>query len=67
MFMRPQRQLEVYHLKPNETYDFQIWANNHIGPGVIANVSGTTKSQYEEKGKQPQVTHDPPLGTYRGN
>lgn len=45
-----QRQLEVYHLKPNTTYDFQIWANNNIGPGVISNVTGMTKSQYEEQG-----------------
>lgn len=46
-----QRQLEVYHLKPNETYDFQIWANNYLGPGDIRTVSGTTRSQYEEQGK----------------
>lgn len=46
-----QRQLEVYHLKPNETYDFQIWANNYLGPGKISIVSGTTKSQYEEQGE----------------
>lgn len=45
-----QRQLEVYHLKPNETYDFQIWANNHIGPGDISTVSGTTRSQYGQDG-----------------
>lgn len=49
-FFSFQRQLEVYHLKPNETYEFKIWGNNHIGPGVISTVSGTTKSQYEEQG-----------------
>lgn len=48
--MKFQRQLEVYHLKPNESYDFQIWANGHLGPGDISNVTATTKSQYEEKG-----------------
>ncbi|GAB0096816.1 uncharacterized protein DMENIID0001_123840 [Sergentomyia squamirostris] len=43
------RQLEVYHLIPNTSYEFRIWANNHLGSGEKATVTGTTKSQWEEK------------------
>uniref|UniRef100_A0A1B0CRF5 Neural cell adhesion molecule l1 n=1 Tax=Lutzomyia longipalpis TaxID=7200 RepID=A0A1B0CRF5_LUTLO len=43
------RQLEVYHLIPNNSYEFRIWANNHLGPGEKTSVTATTKSQWQEK------------------
>ncbi|XP_055712928.1 contactin-1 isoform X1 [Phlebotomus papatasi] len=43
------RQLEVYHLIPNTSYEFRIWANNHLGPGEKTTVTATTISQWQEK------------------
>ncbi|XP_059614265.1 contactin-1 isoform X1 [Phlebotomus argentipes] len=43
------RQLEVYHLIPNTSYEFRIWANNHLGPGEKATVTATTIPQWQEK------------------
>lgn len=49
-----QRMLEIYHLVPNTTYEFRIWANNHLGAGEIVTIQGTTSPIFEEKGKQTQ-------------
>lgn len=46
-----QRYYEVYHLKPNTTYEFRIWANNYLGAGEIAYTMATTLSQLTDKGK----------------
>jgi hypothetical protein len=46
-----QRQLEIYHLLPNTTYQFRIWANNHLGAGEVVTISGLTSPDILEKGK----------------
>lgn len=38
----------MYHLTPNTTYEFRIWANNYLGAGEIAQTSGTTLSQLSD-------------------
>lgn len=38
----------MYHLTPNTTYEFRIWANNYLGTGEIAETSGTTLSQLSD-------------------
>lgn len=48
-----QRQLEIFHLTPNTTYEFRIWGNNKLGAGEKAIITATTSSKTEEKGKQP--------------
>lgn len=45
-----QRYYEVYHLKPNTTYEFRIWANNYLGAGEIASTTATTLDQISDKG-----------------
>uniref|UniRef100_A0A182T332 Fibronectin type-III domain-containing protein n=1 Tax=Anopheles maculatus TaxID=74869 RepID=A0A182T332_9DIPT len=45
------RQLEIYHLIPNTTYEFRIWGNNQLGAGEIVTILATTQPRMEEKGK----------------
>lgn len=52
-FFLKQRQLEIYHLTPNTSYEFRIWANNQLGSGDKVTISGTTSPKIEEKGNQP--------------
>ncbi|KAL1501308.1 hypothetical protein ABEB36_006652 [Hypothenemus hampei] len=42
------RQIEVYNLKPNTTYEFQMWATNQLGKSPIVTVQATTRGQYPE-------------------
>ena len=37
-----QRQIDVYHLVPNTTYIFRVWATNKLGKGEIVEVEGHT-------------------------
>ncbi|KAF7282732.1 hypothetical protein GWI33_002121 [Rhynchophorus ferrugineus] len=43
------RQVEVYNLIPNTTYEFRIWATNQLGKSPIVNVFGTTRNHYPER------------------
>ncbi|XP_058811315.1 uncharacterized protein LOC131676210 [Topomyia yanbarensis] len=43
------RQLEIYHLIPNTTYEFRIWANNALGSGDVMTITATTSPDMEEK------------------
>lgn len=43
------RQLEIYHLIPNTTYEFRIWANNALGAGEVMTITATTSPDMEEK------------------
>uniref|UniRef100_A0A182M9R5 Ig-like domain-containing protein n=1 Tax=Anopheles culicifacies TaxID=139723 RepID=A0A182M9R5_9DIPT len=43
------RQLEIYHLIPNTTYEFRIWGNNQLGSGEIVTILATTQPRMEEK------------------
>ncbi|CAG9863503.1 unnamed protein product [Phyllotreta striolata] len=43
------RQIEVYKLDPNTTYQFRIWATNQLGRGEITEVFGTTLNVYTEQ------------------
>ncbi|XP_030750433.1 contactin-1 isoform X2 [Sitophilus oryzae] len=43
------RQVEVFNLTPNTTYEFRIWATNQLGKSPVVNVFGTTKKQYPEQ------------------
>lgn len=43
------RQIEVYKLQPNTTYEFRIWATNQLGRGEITTVTGTTLDSYTEQ------------------
>lgn len=45
-----QRYYEVYHLKPNTTYEFRIWANNLLGAGEMSYTTATTLSQLSDQG-----------------
>lgn len=49
-----QRQIDVYHLEPNTTYCFRVWATNQLGRGEIVEIEGHTHHSVEE------------LGTYSG-
>lgn len=44
------RYLEVYHLKPNTSYQFRIWATNEVGAGDISTISARTVEPTQEKG-----------------
>lgn len=44
------RYLEVYHLRPNTSYEFRIWANNEVGAGDIYTISARTIEPTQEKG-----------------
>ncbi|CAH0548017.1 unnamed protein product [Brassicogethes aeneus] len=43
------RQIEVYKLIPNTTYEFRIWATNQLGRGEVTDVMGTTLDIYQEQ------------------
>ena len=45
-----QRQIDVYHLVPNTTYSFRVWATNQLGRGEIVEVEGHTHHSIEELG-----------------
>lgn len=47
-----QRQMEVYRLAPNTTYEFRIWANNELGSGDVVTTNVTTLPETKEEGKQ---------------
>jgi hypothetical protein len=40
----------VYHLVPNTTYSFRVWATNQLGRGEIVEVEGHTHHSTEELG-----------------
>ncbi|XP_043281922.1 contactin-3 isoform X2 [Venturia canescens] len=42
------RQIDVYHLEPNTTYEFRVWATNRLGRGEIVEVEGRTHYTIEE-------------------
>ncbi|XP_076232318.1 contactin-1 isoform X2 [Calliopsis andreniformis] len=42
------RQIDVYHLVPNTTYSFRVWATNQLGKGEIVEVEGHTHHSVEE-------------------
>ncbi|KAJ8681487.1 hypothetical protein QAD02_017274 [Eretmocerus hayati] len=42
------RQIDVYHLVPNTTYTFRVWATNQLGRGEIVEVEGHTHHSIEE-------------------
>lgn len=44
------RYLEVYHLKPNTSYQFRIWANNEVGSGLVSTITARTVEPTQEKG-----------------
>lgn len=44
------RYLEVYHLRPNTSYQFRIWANNEVGAGKVSTISAKTVAPTQEKG-----------------
>ncbi|KAG5680531.1 hypothetical protein PVAND_010036 [Polypedilum vanderplanki] len=52
------RQLEVYHLKPNTSYQFRIWANNEVGSGEIKLTTARTKAPTEEKDLIMRILED---------
>ncbi|XP_037932149.1 contactin-1a [Teleopsis dalmanni] len=43
------RQMEVYHLEPNTTYEFRIWANNVLGSGEVVTTNVTTLPETKEE------------------
>ncbi|EFA00199.2 contactin-1 isoform X2 [Tribolium castaneum] len=43
------RQIDVYKLQPNTSYEFRIWATNKLGRGEITTVIGTTSHEYREE------------------
>ncbi|XP_020290361.1 contactin-2 [Pseudomyrmex gracilis] len=42
------RQIDVYHLVPNTTYSFRVWATNQLGKGEIVEVENHTHHSVEE-------------------
>ncbi|XP_066591859.1 contactin-1 isoform X2 [Prorops nasuta] len=42
------RQIDVYHLLPNTTYSFRVWATNQLGRGEIVEVENHTQHSIEE-------------------
>ncbi|XP_055384900.1 uncharacterized protein LOC129614352 [Condylostylus longicornis] len=43
------RQMEVYKLEPNSTYEFRIWGNNKLGPGEIVTTNVTTLPEMSDE------------------
>ncbi|KMZ09035.1 uncharacterized protein LOC6725578 isoform X4 [Drosophila simulans] len=52
------RQMEVYRLAPNTTYEFRIWANNELGSGEVVTTNVTTLPETKEEASR---TADPSL------
>lgn len=52
MFAYFQRYYELYHLKPNTTYEFRLWANNFLGAGEIVTTSATTLGALSDASKR---------------
>jgi hypothetical protein len=50
------RYLEVYHLKPNTSYEFRIWATNDVGPGEMCTITARTIEPVQEKGEAIDTT-----------
>ncbi|XP_060520909.1 cell adhesion molecule DSCAM isoform X2 [Cylas formicarius] len=44
------RQVDVYNLRPNTTYEFRIWATNQLGRSPSVSVYGVTLDSYKETG-----------------
>lgn len=44
------RYLEVYHLRPNMSYEFRMWANNDVGSGAVSTITARTVEPTQEKG-----------------
>ncbi|XP_060520910.1 cell adhesion molecule DSCAM isoform X3 [Cylas formicarius] len=42
------RQVDVYNLRPNTTYEFRIWATNQLGRSPSVSVYGVTLDSYKE-------------------
>lgn len=42
--------MEIYHLRPNTTYEFRIWGNNYLGTGEIATTKVTTLPEIGDEG-----------------
>lgn len=40
----------MYHLVPNTTYSFRVWATNQLGRGKTVEVEGHTHHSVEELG-----------------
>lgn len=38
----------MYHLTPNTTYEFRLWANNFLGAGEAVTTSATTLGQLSD-------------------
>jgi len=49
------RQLEVYHLVPNTSYQFRIWASNEVGSGEMYTIGARTVAPTEEKGLEKNI------------
>lgn len=49
-FLPSQRQLEVFHLVPNTSYEFRIWSTNKLGAGERATIVATTTRKTVEEG-----------------
>lgn len=49
------RQLEVYHLKPNTSYQFRIWATNEVGAGDVCTITARTVEPTQEKGLERSI------------
>ncbi|XP_045463175.1 protein turtle homolog A isoform X3 [Harmonia axyridis] len=44
------RQIDVYGLQPNTSYEFKVWATNQLGRGEVTQIVSTTKGYYSEEG-----------------
>lgn len=42
--------MEIYHLRPNTTYEFRIWGNNQLGAGDIATTVVQTLAEFSDEG-----------------
>ncbi|XP_045463174.1 protein turtle homolog A isoform X2 [Harmonia axyridis] len=43
------RQIDVYGLQPNTSYEFKVWATNQLGRGEVTQIVSTTKGYYSEE------------------
>ncbi|XP_043948992.1 uncharacterized protein LOC108027604 isoform X3 [Drosophila biarmipes] len=54
------RQMEVYRLAPNTTYEFRIWANNELGSGEVVTTNVTTLPETKEEASRMAVVRAVP-------